>query len=190
MEIILSVLVPTIHRRLRTFYPQIIEELHQQAEGLPVEILGFYDNRRRSVGAKRNGLLNLARGEYLVFVDDDDRIAPTYIADILQAIQDNPGIDVICFLNECRINNGPVILCSYSLTHKTRMHVGNTWTGPPAHTMVWKSVIAKNAAFPDKNYSEDANWVDSVVAHAVKEVRIDKVLYFYDFRTNISETRG
>ena len=190
MEIVLSLLIPTIHRRLRTTYPGIIEELHQQSKGLPVEILGFYDNQMRPVGEKRNGLLSLSQGTYMAFVDDDDRVAPTYVSDILQVIQNNHDVDVVCFLSECRINGGPAILCRYSLSHKIRIHTGDTWMGPPAHTMVWRREPIRNVLFSSKNYSEDNDWVNQAVQCVQTESQIDKVLYYYDFNSTDTATRG
>ena len=49
----------------------------------------MFDNKKRSVGEKRQDLLNLAKGQYLVFIDDDDRISDDYISSIIQAMNEN-----------------------------------------------------------------------------------------------------
>ena len=54
-----------------------------------MEIIGLFDNKKRSVGEKRQDLLNLAKGQYLVFIDDDDRISDDYISSIIQAMNEN-----------------------------------------------------------------------------------------------------
>jgi glycosyltransferase involved in cell wall biosynthesis len=44
-----------------------------------IELIAFFDNKKRTIGKKRDEMLDLAKGEYLVFIDDDDRIAPDYV---------------------------------------------------------------------------------------------------------------
>jgi glycosyltransferase involved in cell wall biosynthesis len=35
----------------------------------------LFDNRARSIGAKRQALADIARGKYIAFCDDDDDVA-------------------------------------------------------------------------------------------------------------------
>jgi len=135
-------------------------------------------------------LLQLARGEFLTFVDDDDRIAPTYVADILQAIRGNPTADVICFWCDCSMDGGPPKLCKYSVTYGGYTDTPTLWTGLPAHTMVWRSDIAKSVGFEQKWNYEDMDWVSRAVPAVRIEVQIERVLYFYDSRAGESCTRG
>jgi glycosyltransferase involved in cell wall biosynthesis len=89
-DILLSCLIPTIPERRTTFLPRFLTELERQTAGLPVEILTFYDNQQRSVGEKRNTLLREAKGKYIVYLDDDDEIAPDFIAEIMEVIYNEP----------------------------------------------------------------------------------------------------
>src|SRR6187200_1615776 len=97
----LSVLVCSVMSRRNTFLPNILDMLHHQYEALSpdeqgmVEILCLLDNQKMMLGDKRNQLVNVAQGTHVVFVDDDDRIAPRYLAAILQALRWDP--DVITF---------------------------------------------------------------------------------------------
>lgn len=53
-----------------------------------------------SYGGKRNALMELARGEYVAFVDDDDAPHPEYIDKILKALETKPdvvGFKVACY---------------------------------------------------------------------------------------------
>jgi glycosyltransferase involved in cell wall biosynthesis len=56
---------------------------HQIGE-FPVEHLILMDNKRRTVGEKRDALLRAAKGNYVAFVDDDDFISPDYVSLILE----------------------------------------------------------------------------------------------------------
>ena len=42
-----------------------------------VEILLLFDNRHLTLGAKRNFILDRAKGDYISFIDDDDDISTT-----------------------------------------------------------------------------------------------------------------
>lgn len=55
-----------------------------------VEILVEKDNGEITIGEKRNILLERATGDYVVFVDDDDRVSNDYISKILKALSNSP----------------------------------------------------------------------------------------------------
>ena len=94
----LSILVPTVPNRIDTFYLTLIKELLKQCNNRDdIEILGLFDNKKRSIGSKRQDLLNMANGEYLVFIDDDDDISPDYINDIMTSLYNNLDADCVVF---------------------------------------------------------------------------------------------
>lgn len=178
----LSILVPTVPSRIDYFFPRIMKELVKQVGNRKdIEIIGLFDNKMKSIGAKRQDLLSLARGEYLTFVDDDDRITDDYIASIINAIETNPDIDCIVYNSITCINGGPPILCKYGIEFEYGYILdGKEWRGKPAHTMVWKSSIAKKHQFNDMGNGEDVNWVKRAYLDIKTQHRIDKVLYYYD----------
>ena len=53
-----------------------------------VEILLLFDNRHLTLGAKRNFILDRAKGDYISFIDDDDDISDDYIQTLLTASKD------------------------------------------------------------------------------------------------------
>ena len=66
---------------------------------------------------------------------------------------------------------------------------GKEWRGKPAHTMIWKSSIAKKHTYSDKQNGEDVDWVKRAYLDIKTQHRIDKVLYYYDANYNTtSET--
>ena len=80
------------------------------------------DNKRRSVGSKRNCLLDSAHGEYVSFIDDDDEVATDYVDKILRNIvtarRPPEPADVICFGQRATLHPHNVIHeCSYSLAY-------------------------------------------------------------------------
>lgn len=189
MKIKLSILIPTVPRRLRHFFPHITEKLEKQINGRKdIEIVGLYDNKRMKLGDKRNNLLSIARGRYLTFVDDDDDIADTYIEDIMRALEKNPDADCVVYDVINDIDNYLQLHCRYGIEYEYhRKH--NDWYGKPAHTHVWRSEIAKQCVFPSETFGEDMDWVAQAWPKIVKQVRIDKVLYYYNYNTTVTETR-
>lgn len=68
----LSILIPTVPRRkahlerlLATLEPQLTDE---------VELLVLMDNKKSLIGSKRQKMIDISQGEYIVFIDDDDEI--------------------------------------------------------------------------------------------------------------------
>src|SRR5262252_6316020 len=121
MGIDLTVALLSLPTRLDTFLPKVLNHLHQQATGKPVEILCFLDNRARTVGEKRQALLDMAGGEYIAFVDDDDDVAEDYVDRLLECIQHNRGVDVIAFDLERRLDDMPEpFIVRYHIDYPTR----------------------------------------------------------------------
>src|SRR5258708_31376101 len=94
----LSILVPTVPSRMEFFYPRLMKQLLEQTAPYDnVEIISIFDNKKRSIGAKRITMLQLVQGEYVVSVDDDDRLAADYVSSIMEALEANPGVDCVVF---------------------------------------------------------------------------------------------
>ena len=192
-SILLSILIPTVPSRLETFYISLINELLKQSKKYTeVEIIALFDNKKRCIGDKRQDLLNLARGKYLVFIDDDDRISNDYIETIINTIRDNYNTDCIVFDCICCVDEGEKKLCKYGIEFEYGdINDGKEWRGKPAHTMVYKSNIAKNHKYNSLNFGEDCDWVIRACKDIKNQTRIDKVLYYYDCKPNTtSETRN
>ena len=211
-----SILIAAVPERFHSVQPLLYSLLETQSVArIPdIEWLYFADNKRRTVGAKRNDLLNAARGEYVSFVDDDDEVATDYVQRIHRAItltrkSDAPA-DVITFPQRATLHPHMITHeCTYSLAYwrdrkpedrrqlapahgKDGAVLPNVlnWTGPPAHTMCWRRATIGDTRFAEKQFGEDVEWVDAVCAKAVNEVRLEcDALYFYKFNQETSATR-
>ena len=91
MSKLLSILVPSIpsrtvllHRLLCILAPQVTPE---------VEILINMDSGAKTIGDKRNSLLQAAESEYVSSIDDDDLVSSDYIEQLMVGI--NLGVDVV-----------------------------------------------------------------------------------------------
>jgi glycosyltransferase involved in cell wall biosynthesis len=191
----LSILVCTVPSRLTYFYPRIMTQLINQTKHRnDVEVLALFDNKKRSIGSKRQAILDLVQGEYCVFIDDDDRISDDYVTEIMKALYDNPNCDCVVFNNMTRIDNGEAILCKYGIEFEygylDNSNPQKGWRGKPAHTMVYKSSIAKKHKYTDMGSGEDVDWVKRACCDIKSQVRIDKVLYNYDANYKTTSESG
>lgn len=193
MELKLSILVPSVHTRRSTFLPKSLEMLYGQLEKLTeeqqqqVEILFLVDNKTQYLGQKRNYLVDIAQGEYVVFVDDDDRISEDYISTLLQAT--TQGSDCICFKSEVSINEEAPKICDYSIKHLKDSNTHNGYLRIPNHICAIKKSIAQQVSFPNKVYGEDSAFSSGLLPLLQTETHIDRVLYYYDFNTETTETQ-
>ncbi len=190
---LLSILVATTPRRLDNHFIRCIKELEKQVNDCSahVEIIGLYDNKHRSVGGKRNNLMHASSGTFLCFVDDDDFVTRDYVHTLYHTLLANPDAHVVVFEQYVFINDGPPKVCTYGveLEYTDTPHL---WTGKPAHTMVWRSEIAKSELFPEISDGEDTDWVKRVVPKVdiSKQVRLNHLLYHYRYNDAVTETRG
>lgn len=183
----LSVLVCTLPSRLNQL-PGLIKNLNKQAEGKPVEILYLGDNGLMDVGVKRNIMVNMAQGDYVVHVDDDDRVTPDYIDYILAGIGDCT-VDSVVFDVEITINGKDPKRVKYGreLVNCKQPYGYDRMTN---HIMCVKKSIAVENPFMETGRAKDGKW-GRVMAKVLKsEARIDKILYYYDFYGNKSEVRA
>ena len=186
---LLSILIPSIPSRLGKLQ-KLYGDLLAQAEGQPVEILSFLDNKKRSIGLKSDALVQVAIGKYCAFVDDDDAVYSNYIADMLTGAREDA--DVIVFNEHCTINGGTVFTVKFGLEYENEeAHVDNgRWaniTRKPWHPCGWRTEIAKSEHFPDASYGEDWHWCKRLVPKAKSQFRIDKVLSRYDYNESVTE---
>ena len=133
------------------------------------------------IGQKRNQLLQQAKGEYLCFIDDDDRVSDDYIAQILKGIEQEP--DCCSLMGNITINGRFPKLFIHSLQYKNYQENRTTYFRPPNHLNAIKSSIAKQFVFPELNRNEDTNWAMQISDAGVlkTEYKIDKVIYYYDY---------
>lgn len=194
MELKLSILVPSVNTRRGSFLPKSLDMLYGQLERLPedlqnkVEILYLIDNKTMFLGQKRNNLVDLAQGEYVAFVDDDDRITENYITCLLDAIE--AGTDVITFYAEVTMNGKDKKICKYSKDYKIDRNTETEYLRIPNHICCVKKQIAQKVSFPNKIYGEDSAYSKQLLGLLKTEHNIPSILYYYDFNTETTETQS
>lgn len=187
----LSVLVCSIPERLKEF--SVVEKLCEQAAQFDdVEVLYLGDNKRINLGAKRNMLLDLASGQYVVHVDDDDEIADDYIESIRAAADENS--DVICFKALYSRDGVPVGDVDYSMEHEARGTCRPN--GGRLQYLRWPNdktatsrELASTVRFGDSaDAACDLDFAIRLRPLVKTETQIDKCLYFYNWTSLHSMT--
>ncbi|MCY9544679.1 glycosyltransferase family 2 protein [Paenibacillus alvei] len=175
----LSLLIPSVPERLSAL-SRLLADLHQQAMGKPVEILVLIDNKKRTIGDKRNQLLKQAQGRFVAFIDDDDHVSPNYVDTLLEAIDQQPRADCIVFDVQVKLNGIKDKLCKYGIEYQ-HGHDEHYYYRKPNHLMCYAKRVAIEHQFQDISYGEDDEWGGRCAADIRLQHRIPQVLYTYDW---------
>lgn len=180
----LSILTPSIPSRIGTSLKKLIDKIDQQIKQhnleKKVEHLILVDNKVRTVGRKRDNLVQSAVGQFVAFVDDDDDISNDYVIELVNAIKDNPDVDVITFKQHCFIEDNPKSVVVFGLQNENESYLPNTiFKRKPYHVCAWNRRLAQKYRVPSNNICEDFGWVSQLWREAKTEFFIDKPLHAY-----------
>jgi glycosyltransferase involved in cell wall biosynthesis len=199
-EIKFSILILSIPERIESM-KAAVTHLQEQADATgqkeSVEILVLLDNRSKSISEKRNDLLQMARGRYVAFLDDDDAVSKDYMSSILKTIDEN-NVDCISFNQWCSIDGEPMDV-EFGIGNPH----GNLWRDeegflgnikrPPYHMCVWKRELAQSERFnpvygANGQSSEDIDWLMRLYPKVQTEYHINDALhgYIYNSKTTAS----
>lgn len=204
----LSILIPTLYRR-KELLDRLLGLLHAQL-GTPgetinllvgggqritkqllnngqIELIINSDEGRKTIGQKRNELVEAATGQYVIFIDDDDIISDDYISEIFKGIETNADhIGISAWIIP---DNGPKALVRYSkhysihYQHPEGQEFGTHYR-PAMHLCAIKRNIAFSCRFPLSSFGEDTAWGFLVCPLIKSEYLINTPIYTYLFRSN------
>ena len=177
---ILSILIPSLRKRCGHLQ-RMLDSIPKHPE---VEILTDVDDGQITTGKKRNNLIQRAKGEYVVFVDDDDELMPEYLPEILKAAEQKP--DCIVFSGWMTTDGANRKDFHLSIHHPYTAVTRNgkeEYLRYPNHITPIKREIALQVQFPNKYVGEDYAWATRIheLGLLKTEVRIHKFLYHYRF---------
>ena len=129
-----------------------------------------------SIGAKRNRLLDLARGKYLLYADDDDVIDRIAFEMILEALKQDP--DTVGIRGKI-YELGREKQWYISIKYDRWFEKNNIYYRFANHLSPVRSSIAKQVRFPDKNFSEDHAYSVAIRPLLKTEIIVDRDYYYY-----------
>lgn len=198
----LSILIPALAER-RSMLSDLLNSLYEQREmcGAYVEILVRENvGPEEPQGTTMNRLMDMARGEYLCFIEDDDQVCGCYLESILAALASNP--DVVTF-DALRTDLAEVWRFRVDSRNGTRPIAGlpNGVEMTANHFCVWNTKIARSIRWPDMSWRQsierngkgvDQVWYDNVIrTHpGMREVSIERILYLYRYHPKTTRAQA
>ena len=182
----LSILIATVIERADRFaelYPELMAQAHinNVYNENKVQVLFLCDNKEISIGAKRQKLLEMAQGEYVVFFDDDDFPESDYISGIMDALALNP--DSVGFKIKMTTNGKDEKTCCHRFKYKDWAENvdGFDYVRGITHFNPVLCSLALQVGFKDMRFGEDKDYSDRLMKLVQNEVYIDKVLFHYRY---------
>ena len=162
----LSILIPSIPSRFERAI-ELYNDIVKKTEGMDIEILMFTDNKKRTIGEKRDALKNISNGKYFMFVDDDDDLLD--LEDLYNATCED--VDVITFKQLCLNSDKTTFEVTFGLgneiEHKNIRGRYLDCKRPPFHICAWNQKF-KDYKYPPVSYGEDWGWLEQVIPLAKK----------------------
>lgn len=185
----LSICVCSVLNRRNNFLPSILQQLYDQVSKFDdVEVLVLIDHKLKMLGDKRNDLITISQGRYVVAVDDDDKLSDNYVEELRNAIINNDGVDVINFIVAVSINNSAYKNCYYSKDFEDK-NTNDAYYRLPNHISCVKRSLALQTPFKPIVRGEDFAFAQDLKNKIITEYNINKVLYYYNFSTATTETQ-
>jgi hypothetical protein len=178
----LSILICTMPQRAAMFnaiHTKLLHQIEQSAKG-EVEVL-FNGRTDVSTGHKRNLLMQLAQGEFVVFVDDDDDVYDYYVSEIVKTINENPDIDCIGTNGIISFDGNNPKQWFISIAYKYWYESANVYYRTPNHISPIRKTIAASIPFPNIYRGEDSAFSLAIYPLLTKEAIIKKPIYHYRF---------
>lgn len=174
----LSILTCTLYNRNDKF-KILNNHLKTQVKYRPeVEMIANIDSGQKSIGQKRNELLCAAKGEYIVFVDDDDWVSDDYVARILTAISQHSP-DCCGIVGTINIRNAIKTKFVHSIKYDQWYNESGIYYRCPNHLNPVKKQLALTVGFQNLSKGEDYDYSLRLKPFLKTEVFIKKPIYYY-----------
>lgn len=147
-----------------------------------VEILILTDDKKYSIGQKRNWLLGASEGEYIEFIDSDDRIGEKHFEHAFVGI--SKGVDacgLTGIITEDGLNPKKFV---HSMRYDSWYEKDGVYYRNNNHLNVVKASIAKQMRFPETSQGEDHSYSKQLLASGLIKTEYwdeNEVIYYYDF---------
>jgi len=134
-----------------------------------------------TIGFKRNKLLQRAKGDFVLWIDDDDRVSDNFIVNVMMGIElDRDCCSLKGVITENSRNPKTFI---HSIKYKEYREFNGIYERFPNHLNCIRASIAKQFRFPETNHGEDTDWATQIFNSGLIKTEhwIDDVIYFYEY---------
>lgn len=183
MSILLSLLIPSLPERA-TSLADLLSNLPLSDPRL--EILILTDNRHRSLPAKRNELVRMARGAYIAHIDDDERLEDGYFDIVAPFLEQDH--DLVYYDAGVSFNGSPEFRVTSILgaeCEHPQPQPDGTYTNivrPPWFWNCFRTDFARRFPFDENvKYGEDWTFLKNCLPMVRKSHKIKRVLFHHRF---------
>ena len=136
------------------------------------------------LSAARNAGLDVARGEWIGFVDSDDYIAPEMYEALYQAVQSTGADLALCDYAEVDETGAPCLppytgLAQRIFTGRELLKRATNTMAQPAWNKLYRRAIFAQLRYPEGKLNEDLFLIPEVCLQIQKAVVVPKALYYY-----------
>lgn len=175
-----SILVATLARR-EARLRELLSDLEPQvrhARGL-VEIVALRNRGERPLGHVRQALVDDARGGYLSFVDDDDRVPDYFVERVVWHLVDH--VDYVGWRMQAYVGGRPLKPTFHSLRYHGWSEDAAGYYRDVSHLNPVRTELARRCDFRRAEPPEDVGWADQLRPHlaGAREAYVDEVMYRY-----------
>lgn len=190
MGVIWSILIATHVARHRPFDILLRDFGPQVAQHPNIEVVVYWNRGTLTIGEYRQALLEESAGDYISFVDDDDRLPGYFCQEIVGALTHRPdyvGFE-LKFTNRTR-STPRVGRAFHSLENAGWSTDRRGYLRDITHLNPIRRDIAMRGTFEGIR-GEDRNWAEQIRPYVHTQVYVDRVMYFYEYNRKKSQRGG
>lgn len=182
-----DILVPTLGER-RPLFERLLAGLLPQLDPYAgrVRVVGWFNNGSPSLPKIRQTMVTGSPAEYVSFVDDDDLVAPYYVAEVMAALADRP--DYVGFQVQCYSDGVPTAVAHHSLEYTRWRNFPGRYERDISHINPIRRDLARRARFDQVSAgsAEDRAWASQLRRARVvrSQVLVSRIMYHYLFSTS------
>jgi len=171
----LSILICSLGNR-SALLGRLMERIESQRTS-ELEVLVDVDDGQKSIGSKRNALLQRATGDYVAFVDDDDLVSANYVKKILEAVNNNPDCCGMEGIYTVQGTNPRKFI--HSIQYTSWFEQNGILYRNPNHLSPVRREHALATMFPEINHGEDRVYSERLLSRLKTETYIEGPIYHY-----------
>lgn len=135
----------------------------------------------------RNAGISVATGEYLMFVDSDDELAPDTLEPLMRTVAGRPEIDIL----EFPVSNHPIDIPATYTDMRDYWLRGRAYEHTYAWNKVYRSSLFAEVRFPVGRVFEDVHTLPQLLRHVRVLATTDRGMYIYRYNPRgITGTAG